>query len=297
MKIKDFVEKIHSVIYKRDLLDALTNAQKEIKEISLPMYEKADGLFLNKNFQSPQIRRLIPTFDRLVKKRQGNIVTTVKFALANCLKMIEQVAPVVERNFKETTPSSVMTYRKAQYIQFVDALSYYSEYTRLFLSYLITAETAQFDAGNTIAKRMTPAQIARVEAGLNNFCLLTNVFNKNVRDVMALLEKVPDVIIIPENIDMVTETAGPSATDPLDMKYITANTSPFYAIVARMALKYHDRYEKAKEERELITYQLINLEQTMNNSPDPQVQRQIDFYRERVQKLDAQIAEQERLYG
>lgn len=288
---------IAPTIYKKDIAETIRSVRKELSEVTLGTYAEADRQFATWDIKSKEIKRLIPTFNALVKKRQGNIITTIHWTLVNIKKMADGIESYIDKNFTDTTVSSVLTYRKGQYLQFIDAMKFYDEYSRMFLNYFIVCETAEHDTGTTIAKSITPAEVKKVINGFSNFCNLTSVFGNDVGSVMRLLEQVPDIIIIPENIEMVESANGKAKMDPLRMGFISANRNPFYAIMTKIALRHHQKYEKAKEERDLLRLRLLNLQRTVEGYPDPAVQKEIAHYENRIAKLTFQIDKVEEEYA
>ena len=296
MKLLDMFKYLGPALYKRDILDTLYNTKRELEDTTIPIYKQFDNQFSNWDFKSKEVKRLIPTFNALVKKRQGNIITTVKYVLIQLDKTLQDATNHYEKTFKDTTASSSITYRKMQYLQFLDSVKFYIGYARDFLNYLLVAETGQYDQGNTLAKSLTPAEIKRVEKGFNDFCQLTNTFNSH-DNIFILLSQVPDVSFVPENADIVEASVGKVKIDPLKMNFIGADRNPFYALQVRWALRDHAKYEKAVEERELLKLRLLNLQNSQNGEPDPAIMKEIKYYENRIQKLDFQIAKVEDQYA
>ena len=299
MKIKDMLSVLIPSLYKRDLVDTVFNIKKEIIESNLVSYSDANRDFKGYEFKSKEIKRLLPTFNARVKKRQGNIITTIYFTLENIPKMIEKIMPLVERNFEDTNISSALSFKKAQYLQFIDAMRFYVKYTRDFLYYLISAETSMHDTGNQLKQQLTEAQIKNVEAGFNNFCLLTDVFAKDVAQVMALLEAVPDIQVIPDTAETVEASIGTHKTDPFRLGlFYDARSNPFFTYQMRAALRDHERYEQAIEQRDTIKLKLMYLKRRMDGGEqDPALLKEISYHENMIQKLDYEIAKTEKEYA
>lgn len=297
MKLKEMLGLLTPSLKKYDILTVIYNTQKELKESSILAYNTFDEQFKNWDFKSKEAKRLIPTFNAIVKKRQGNILTTVKWTLNNSYSMLEKLIPVIEKGFTDTTVASSITYKKAQYLQLLDAIKFYNEFSRDFLNYILIAETGEFDKGNTLVKSLTPAKIKYIEYNLNNFCYLTDALNQDVHTVIKLLENVPDIIVKEDNIELVESTNGKMKVDPLKMGFISVNRNPFYSVMVKIALRQHASYEKALEERELLRLRIVDLKKSMEGNPDPAIQKQIDNYQNLVDKLDYKISKVESEYA
>lgn len=297
MKIIDVIRSVIPTIFKRDVNDKLQQLQKELETSTIPILKETTMFFEGKEFRSKEVQRLITPFNRIVQKRQGNIITTIRYTAENIGNIANELKPILERNFKDATSSSGLTYRKAQYLQLIDTAMFFSEYARLFANYIIVAETAEFDPGNTIKKRLTPVQIKKIETEFINFTHATNILNNKLATIIRMLESVPDLIIDEENIGMVEATSGVKTVDPVNFGFISANYNPFYAIQMKMAVNDHAKYERALEQREMIRLRLHNLNKLAAGEPDPYVQKEIELLEEKVQKLDAQIAKTEAEYA
>lgn len=297
MKLKEMLSILVPSLKKNDIITVLHSTQKELKETTIPVYVQFDEQFSNWNFKSKEVKRLIPTFNAIVKKKQGNIITTVKWTLNNIVKMQESLIPYLDKHFTDTTVASSITYKKAQYLQLLDAIKFYTSFSRDFLNYVLVAETGEHDRGNTLQKSLTPAKIKYIESGLNNFWYLTDAFNQDVHQVMKLLDDVPDIIIKEDNIELIEATNGKNKVDPMKMGFISANQSPFYSLMVKYALWQHSKYEMALEERELIKLRILDLKKTLEGNPDPAIQKQIDSYQNLVNKLDYKISKVEKEYA
>lgn len=296
MNLTKLLGVISPTIYKRDLADQLYNLAKELEESTIPSYAEANQLFQRWDFKTKEVKRLLPTFNAIVRKRSGNIITTTYDVLKNISVMTTKMRDQVNKTFEDKTANSALTYKKAQYLLFLDAVKFYSSYVREFLNYVIIAETGNTDSGNQIKKSLTDAQRSVVESFYTNYCQLTNAFTLEAANVIRLLEDVPDIIIVPDNIPLVEAAHGKRKVDPLGFNFISADKNPFYSFQLSSALADHQKYQKALEERELLRLRLLGLQRNLDGTPDPAVEKEIDVYQDRIQKLDYQIKKEEDKY-
>ena len=148
MNLTKLLGVISPTIYKRDLADQLYNLAKELEESTIPSDAEANQLFQRWDFKTKEVKRLLPTFNAIVRKRSGNIITTTYDVLKNILVMTTKMRDQVNKTFEDKTANSALTYKKAQYLLFLDAVKFYSSYVREFINYVIIAETGNNDSGN-----------------------------------------------------------------------------------------------------------------------------------------------------
>lgn len=294
MKILDFVKNLAPMFKKRDLVDQLRVSLAELRETTIPAYKDVTQDFAAWKFTSSEVNRIIPTFNQIVKKRKGNLLVSITATLENMSVIGDKLMPTLEKEFEETMVGQALTYSQAQRLQLVQAIDFTNRYARKLVNYIIVAETAKYDLGNTIEKRLTKAQKLEVETYFTNFCMLLNAFNSSPADILALFDRVPNILVTPENHLNVEATMGRVKLDPLNFNFISASWNPFYLIGLLRNSWQAARYEEAKADLEMIRLRILNLKALHGGNPDPVIQREIEYNEERVQKLEAKIADMER---
>lgn len=293
MKILDFVKNLTPMFKKRDLVDQMRITVAEVRETTIPVYQEMVKDYATWKFTSSEVTRIIPTFNQIVKKRKGNIVVSILATLENMANIGDKLIPVLEREFEDTQVTKALTYSQTQKIQLVEAIDFVNRYARKFVNYVVVAETTKYDSGNTLEKRLNKAQRLEVETYFTNFCILINAFNQTPSEVLALFDRIPSILVTPENHLNVEATIGRTKLDPLNFNFISANWNPFYLIGLVRNSRNALRYEEAKADLEMIRLRLLNLKSLTNGEPDPVIQREIEYNEERVQALEAKIADLE----
>lgn len=294
MKIQAFIQTLSDVITKRDLLEQLRTTNAELRETTIPLYEAMLTDFAGWQFTSPEVKRMQPTFNTLVKKRKGNLIASVLHILKNTAEISDKLLPILDKQFEEKTAASALTYSKAQKLQLVEAIDFVTRYARKFANYVLIAETAKYDPGNSIKKRLSPKQVNDVELFFTNFCTLLNAFSGTPGDVLIVFESIPNIIVKPEDVANIEAMMGRKKIDPAGFGFINAKLSLAFHVGTWWAERQAKRYDEAKQDLEMVQLNLLNLKRKMAGEPSPALEKEIEACEIRIQNLVNDIEKMER---
>jgi hypothetical protein len=297
MDILKYLKSLLPKLSRNTVTDNLRLVSEELNDTTIPLFDSANVDFSNFDFKSKEVVRLLPTFNSLVNKRKGNIITTIDTILKDVSKLSALLLTNIENDFEETIASTGLTCSKAQKLQLTEGIDFVTRYSRKLLNYIIIAETSKYDQGNTIENRLSKVQREYVTKFFSNYCILMNGFAKGGPEVLKIFNSIPNITVTPENIESYKATHGRYSLDPLQFGFIPVSLNPFYHIGMSIAEYQTNRYDEKKEERDLIKLRLINLKNQMNSTPNPKLEQEIEYYEERVQKLELKIEDMERKYG
>lgn len=296
MKIIDFVSKLFPNLKKRDVMEEINISISNINEFTLPTYTSYAKEMSNWNFATRESQALISTFNSLVKSRKGNIIATVKHALEEASKCGTELNKVIERKFQDNIAANGLTYNEAQVLHFSSSLAFLDRFARRLLTYLVVVESGKFDNGNTMSNVLTPAHKAYITSHFTAFCILVNAFSKSHVEVMKQLKEIPELEIIKENDEAVTQLKGKQALDPFNMNFVASNIWPPYFFGMRSAQNEVKRYDEAREESNMLELRLIHLRNVKRGSPNPQIEQEIQYNEDRLSRLQSEIKEFEEEY-
>lgn len=300
MKIGEFFSSLLPTMYKRDLVDEVYRVKEDLIKNCIPIYDDAIETFKSSELDISNSKnfKLIPSFNALVKNRPGNIIVTIDNALKVAVKICDDLKPYIEKNFQDLTVKSGMSYRKAQIIQFLTSLKFCADFSKDLLNYIIIMRTADFDSGNLIKKSLTDYQKSYIESdNFTNFCKFIDLLLSNNLNVVSILDKVPDVLIVPDNVSEMEQTVGINKVDPFTTsRFLSPKVNIFYYIGIFFADMQIKSFEKNIAERDLIKLRLINLQHQQQNTPDPAIQSQIEKLQDNLDKINYQIQKKEDKY-
>lgn len=297
MKFLEFFNSLKPSFSKKTLTENLQSISEELNSYTIPIYENAKTDFHLFKFKSKEVNSLTKRFDLLVKRKKGDMISTIYFALVNISDITNKLIRVIDKDFEANVTNYGLTFSKAQKIQLVEAIDYTTRYSRKLLNYILEAETVNLDDGNALNKRLTPQQIQNVISFFPNYCRLINGFMISPAEILTLFAKIPNILITPESIETQTAMNGKVALDPLSFNLIAAWLNPIYHIGLKLAEYQSRRFEEAKEERDMLNLKLLNLKNLNTGTPDPVIEKEIAYYNNLIQELELNIEDMERKYG
>jgi hypothetical protein len=132
-----------------------------------------------------------------------------------------------------------------------------------------------------------------LEKGRDAFLVSLNAALTNEREIKDKLEDIPNVIVSPETVEVTQRTVGLTKTDPFQAGLIPFVINPIYHVRMRIAEWQVRRYELAKEEMVAAELKLLMLKESRSGKKDAGLERKIEVYDDRVQKLRRKILEME----
>lgn len=295
MKFNQFIKSLLPSFGKDQVLEDCRLTITELKEITIPIYDTAEDVFLNWDFKTEELKANFSTFKNLVKvSSRGNFVTMVSASLKNTVDNLEEIEKIIKKGYSEEITGNGLTYFKANLLQFVECAGFVSKYARKYLLYIYVCETSKYTTEETsIADSITKAELEWLSANFINFCTAFNAVASNPSDVKRHIEDVPEIIITEDNADTLGATIGDKKIDPFNMGFIPIKLNPIYHIGMFVAEWQAARYKEAKEEMRLLQLRKLHLQNMIKDKPDAAVEKEIAYMETRVQGLSYKIAKME----
>lgn len=293
MKLLRYIQSLLPNFERKSMEDSLKSVRAELSETIIPHYQRTASLLGEAKFKDPMIQRFDRDFTRNVKTRhRGNFITVMSRILPRLVEITESTERLVEKYFARDVVKSSLTYSRAQIIQLVESLDFTTRYTRKLLIHVVSKETSMLDSRRDGA--LTVAEIKWLESHAPTLFDVMNTLDRSGKDVEAIIKDIPDIEIDESNIDEVVRISGQSNLNPLNLNRQGFRLNPVYHIRMMKAEWDVARYESSKEEKKLLEYEILDLENMMNGNPDPKLQKAIEYTRERVAKINKRIADMER---
>lgn len=293
MKLLRYIQSLLPNFERKTMEDNLKSVRKELTETIIPHYERSATLLANAKFKDSTLQRFERDFSRNVKTRhRGNYVQVISRILPRLVEITNSTERMVEQYFSRDVVKSSLTYSRAQIIQLVEALDFATRYSRKLLILTVSKETAVLD--NRRDNPMTSAEIKWLESHAGDFMDIMNSLDRSGKEVESIVRNIPDIEVDETNIDEVIRVSGQSSLNPLNLNRQGFRFNPIYHIRMMKAEWDVARYESSKEEKKLLEYEILDLENMMNGDPDPKLQKAIEYTRERVAKINKRIADMEK---
>jgi hypothetical protein len=296
MKIEAYLASLFPTLRKDQILDDVRNTRVELRETTLPAYEVATPLLGKWKWKSEEMKSFSTSFSRLVKG--GNMISVIGSGLQETIGTLAAAEGYVIKSYNEEVASVALTYKKANVLQFIEAVAFVSKYARKFINYAFVHETALIpDSDTTTKDAITPAEEKWISQNFIPFCTAFASVAQAVKSVEEAIESIPEITIKSSDPHALRETLGEKRLDPFKFGFINAKMNPFYWWGKWSAEGEVARYNAAKEELRLVQLRKLNLEKLNERKPDAALQREIQYTENRAQGLNAQIAKMEAKYA
>lgn len=302
MKIQDFVKSVLPSVSKDTVLEDCRASIGELKDTVAPVYKQGAELFKNWKFKTPEAQQLNKTFAATAKHARNNLVVTIDEAIAGIVANAQAVEDLIKKTYSEDVAAAGITYLKAQLLQYVEALSFFNKYARAVLNHLYVVESATFveetdQQHQAVEDQLVPAQIQYVQNNIISFAIAFNALSLNHNDLKKQLAEIPEITITTDNIQGLAATVGDKKLDPFMFGLIPVWMNPIYHIGMAYAEWQVENYNKAKIELQLLQMRKMNMELLIKGTPNPKLQKEIDYTASRIQGLQAKLAKMERDYA
>ena len=299
MKLTQYITSLLPGFERSELLSDVRLLSKELVEITIPPFEAAAPIYSKWKFQSKAIQDFAKEFDHTVKSDfKGNYVEVLNEVLKRSQENLGVIERMIEKNFAQDIMRDGMTYMKANILQYLEAITFLSKYSRKVLLWTHAAETNVIEKRNDrIGKEMTPAERDWLHVNRASFFAVVNIVAGKPKDVEATLSAVPDIVINPDNAQNVLATVGARRLDPFHFGLIPIALNPIYHIRMAIAEWQVARYNAAIEEKRGLEYRLLALKGAQDGKKDAKLEEAIEYNEERLSKLNYKLARMEQDYA
>lgn len=288
MRIEQFVRAMLPNYEKRKVIDELQSLASELGEITIPAYERANDAFKSSNqFRSESVK----AFDNECRTRLPQFKGTHLSTIHRSLKKAQSNALVVLTAINSYPSAQIardaMSYVLANQLQYVEVMSFASEFARRWLLHLFTLETTRFDEE---ADYLEEQGIIRAQNYIDekkeSFFQALRIVARTPEDVDRVFKEIPDLVVDPDKIQTARQVLGSSKLDPLQMGLIPVRLNPLYYIRLAYAEWQASRYHILREEARQLELRLLLLkEQRSGREADAKLEKQIDYSESRLAKM------------
>ena len=290
MKILQYIKSLLPDFEKRKLLEDIHSTKDELITANIPLYEQAYKIFSSNKFSSP----LIKEFDALMKKNvyayRHNHIFTILRAMKNSSQTLDMIIGHISEKEGKVIVRDGLSALMANMLQYSDISKMASAYARRWLLHVYTLESIHnYTASDYLKSNEFMIASTYFNKHQPNFFKAIEILSKTKKEVSDAFEKIPSMAIDPDGPLDPSITAGARRIDPLQFGLLPTVINPIYQL--RMA--YTDwviyRHTLMVEEKQQIELKLLLLKQGRSGNKDPNLEQQIEYNEQRIEKLRYKI--------
>lgn len=279
--------------FKRNLVeDDIDRLILEIKENTLPPMITLDRTFKDVGFNDSEVKGFIKEFTRLKLNRSKNGFTSfVVYQLENTLEMLQSLDDIVDSFFGKDIATAGLTYKKTNFLRLLDAISFNLGYTRKLVLYFLSKEQSKLGGG--VGSALTKAEVKWLASNRTNYFNTLRILSIPAKGVEGLLLTVPEIVVTPENVEVIDATTTDDTIDPLRLNFLPPSINPFYRI-GKLVIEWQaSRYKVAVEEKRALEYRLMAIKELRSDVKDAKLESEIIETEERIKQLSFKLAKLE----
>lgn len=269
--------------------------KEELSQSTIPPYESAAEYFGSEKFKSKECQQYDRLFGGRVKverRMEGVYPVVIDHVLRRASDTVSMLEGEVDKYFGRDVAASGLTYARANLLRLIEVTYFVSRYARKLL--LWTYDEEKKAHGRKVGDPFTKAEIEWIFANRDAFFIALNVLAKPTSEIKGALYNIPDMVVVPEEVDIAEQTVGATKLDPLRMGIIPIKLNPIYHVRLAIAEFQVARYKAGQEEKRSLEYRLLALKEIKQDSGgDARLEQQIEYTENRIKKLNHKLAKME----
>lgn len=292
MTIKTFFASLLPSFERSRLTEDVDLLRKELHDNLIPSFTNAANIFKAKGFKNKTTLVFNSLFGYHVKVYQRvNYVEAIRGILITLPAKLDVIDSLIPELFAKDVTKETLTYRKMSVIRYLEAVRFVTKYSSKLLMRTLANETRAVNQSSELDDvQLTPVELTWLADNQTAFLDSIKVLDIQVKDLSAKLSDIPDVMVVPERMDVVKETVGVDKLDPLRFNFISAGKYNFiYHFRMAIAEWQVKQYEAKLEEKRVLELRTLALKKAYEGKQDARLEQQISYNEGRLQKLNYQI--------
>jgi len=299
MKIKQFFASLLPSFGRDQISEDIEALSDHLKSRLVPSLKTAATVQRGKGFKSKVAQNFDGVFAMTLPqyKRHGFIEGT--YAIFNDLQpKLSILETYVSKEFNRDVTKDAMTYRKAAVLRYLEIANFATEYaSRSLLRFLAAESAAVLGDEDKIDAHLAPNELKWLSDNQNAYLKSLVMLSYPTAQAERALENIPDITIVEDKVDVVTQTVGADKLDPFKMGLISANWNPIYHVRMVVAEYQTELYKARVEEKRALEFRILQLKKAYEGNRDAALQKQIDYNEGRLETLKFKLAQTAERYA
>lgn len=296
MKIDKFLSSMLPSFEKTRVKEDIGLLREELKEVVLPVYDSAVKAMKKRDFRAEPIIAFNNDFTSSVKTAtKGNFIVVIHESMRNAYENLDMLEVMIDKFYSDDVMRDGMTYLRINLLQYLEAISFASRFSRAILLWTYAAEISAVGEeyeGDEISE----GEREWINKNSSTFFQCINIIGLKKKDIEKKLEEIPDVVATEENNQFIPRTIGKHKLDPFHFDLIPVKLNPIYHVRMLITEWQVARHRAAMEEKRMLEFRLLQMKQIESGKDDAKLQERIEYTEGRLQKLRYKLQEMEEEY-
>lgn len=295
MRLLDYLRRLASSFTKDELKQNIRVFTQALQK-ALETFTGAETTI--KDFKSKAGRQFEADFAKGVKvPPRMTPIGYIRQVLANMAVTTELLSAIAEKSYGQDIVVEGITYKRAELLRTLGYMDFVVSYSMQLLHYLLVAEASVTSKEHPEGQERPRPELAWLKANQKAFLALITTFAKPSREIAALIDSIPDIVIGEDDDKIIVPQVGAYKLDPLKNNFIPGVTNAALSIGIWWAHIQVAKYERLKEDARSIQLRLEQLRLQAEGKSDAQLERTIEKYEQYLNKTAEKIAKMEEKYA
>ena len=213
------------------------------------------------------------------------------------LGVIKALSPEITKmvkSYKETLwDGKLMSVKQANVLNVIEYMHFWVKYSRMMYEVLLTMN----NEGVEPSKYLTGMDLKWMNGSEMFYRMFTIDLMKGGRYILENMAKLPDIEVSPTSLDVLKASEGSGHIDVLNKGFGIHNVNPLFWLGLGISKIQGMWIDKLRRDNEYFAMKISQAINKRNGSPDPDLDRRIEIYQDKIIKNDHSISEIEAQYA
>ena len=303
MKLSQFVKSLLPSFKRSKVEVDLKQLEDILKKVVLPTLKKAVEVTRGEPLQSA----MAVSVDIGVRKASGinssaiTLLGILYNMYAALLPKLDYIGKIIDDEFEPDLSRANMTYKQLSIVRFLELARFGIDYGVRLTSRLLAAEArTRLNQTDRIDDQLTPSERKYMDDNLGSFLQIVGLLHVPLNSLRQALEKMPEVVVVPEKADTAEQLVGLDKLDPLRLGFINSSALDYNFIYHFRLMKAEAEvrhYKLMEKEAQALELRILELKEAYQNRQDPRLQQQLEYREGQLQRLRIEYNELTEEFG
>lgn len=303
MKLSQFVKSLLPSFKRSKVEVDLKQLEDILKKVVLPTLKKAVEVTRGEPLQSA----MAVSVDIGVRKASGinssaiTLLGILYNMYAALLPKLDYIGKIIDDEFEPDLSRDNMTYKQLSIVRFLELARFGIDYGVRLTSRLLAAEArTRLNQTDRIDDQLTPSERKYMDDNLGSFLQIVGLLHVPLNNLRQALEKMPEVVVVPEKADTAEQLVGLDKLDPLRLGFINSSALDYNFIYHFRLMKAEAEvrhYKLMEKEAQALELRILELKEAYQNRQDPRLQQQLEYREGQLQRLRIEYNELTEEFG
>lgn len=295
MNISEYINKLLPSFSRDQLIEEAEYLGLILSETTLPVLERASETFGKREFVSATCQNIEERFDKNSNnKNRENFLTKMYLDLKACSDNIPLIRKLIEDYYANDVVREALTLLKVNLLQWVEVAVFAAGFSVRLVNMAMTVEVNKLNNIEELTD-ITQSEVDYFESNLSHFISVLNIIAKPKATTQDLFSKIPDVAA--NNKTIAAQGQYSESVDPMKFGLIPVKLNPVFHVRMALAKYQAARHRENIELAATLQLRIAQLDQELQGRKNPNIERQIDYNRKRLEEIRREIRKVEEENG